>query len=212
MAGLATFTGLSVTGAGTFTLTASSTGLTPATSVFRIDTVNTVCPENTTCTATTSTGDASASVTAFADPARPDTGVLTLSFNSGPAIDCAGYTELTPDTALFDLRGGDRAKTATLTIDKSAVQATSNNGAKFLEMCFGAARSFTTKSGAPATVQGSFDWNADGVPEPVYVGLLPDCGKDSPGPCITKRKKVGAGDGYIQARVPLGIGDPAMRP
>jgi hypothetical protein len=44
------------------------------------------------------------------------------------------------------------------------------------------------------------------------VGLLPDCGKDSPGPCVTKRKKVGAGDGYIEARIPLGIGDPAMRP
>jgi len=172
----------------------------------------TACPENTDCSVTASRGDTAATVTAFGDPARPDTGVLTLTFTVGPRIDCAGYTELTPDTALFDFRGGDRAKTATLTVDKEAVNATSNNGAASLEMCFGASRSFTTKSGAPAAVQGSFDWNADGVAEPVFVGLLPNCGKDSPGPCIEKRKKVGAGDGYIRARVPLGLGDPAMRP
>ena len=213
VSGVATFTGLSVSGPGTFRLVASSTGLTSASSeVFRVDTVTTVCPENQTCTVTTSTADATASVTALGDSARPDAGVLTLSFNSGPELDCAGYTELTPDTALFDLRGGDRAKIASLTIDKSQVNATSNNGASFLEMCFGAPRPFTTKSGGQATQSGTFDWNADGVAEPVYAGLLPDCAQASPGPCIVKRKKVGAGDGYIEARIPLGLGDPAMRP
>jgi hypothetical protein len=209
--GLVTFTGLTVSGPGTFRLVASSPGLTPASSVFRIDTVNTVCPENQTCTATTSTATTTASITALGDPARADTGILTLSFNSGPPLDCAGYTELTPDTALFDLRGGDRAKIATLIIDKAAVHATADNGAKHLELCFEAPRPFTTKSGAQAAPSGTFDWNADGVPEPAYAGLLPGCRRGAPGPCITKRKKVGGGDGYVEARIPLGLGDPRMR-
>ena len=43
-------------------------------------------------------------MTAFGDPSRPDTGVLSLSFDNGPRINCAGYTELTPDTALFFIK------------------------------------------------------------------------------------------------------------
>ena len=53
---------------------------------------------------------------------------------------------------------------------------------------------------------GTFDWDGDGVDEPVYKGLLPDC--DAP-PCVSKRKKTNAGDGVIEARLPAG--DPGMR-
>ena len=46
--------------------------------------------------------------------------------------------------------------------------------------------------------------------DPQYVGLLPDCGAFAP-PCVIARKKVGAGDGFIQARLPAGLADPRMR-
>jgi hypothetical protein len=211
--GIAIFDDLRVTGAGTFRLVASSPWLKPATSaVFRIDTVAVRCAENAGCTAATSTGDTAASVTALGDPRRKDAGVLTLSFNSGPSLDCARYDEQSPDTALFDLRGGDRVKFARLTVDgSSSLRGYYGHGPKPLQLCFGAPRPFKTSGGGQATVGGSFDWNADGVPEKVFVGLLPDCGKWVSGPCIVKRRPHWGGGGTIEARIPLGYGDPAMR-
>ena len=58
------------------------------------------CTEDVLCTGTTSSPTTKVDVSAFADPARPDAGFLALSLNVGPALDCAGYTEISPDTAL----------------------------------------------------------------------------------------------------------------
>jgi hypothetical protein len=207
-AGLATFPGLAINAPGGYTLAASSPGLTSATSVpFRIDTLAVVCLENTTCGGSVTTQTTTLDVTAFSNSTAPDAGFLTMSFGAGVALDCAGYTEFSPDTALVALTAA-RTKTATLTIDKKQMNLIPNNGASGLELCFGSPEPFTTKSGAQAPVQGSFDWDGDGTADPVYVGLLPDCGA---APCVSKRRKTGAGDGVIEAKLPAGLGDPAMR-
>jgi hypothetical protein len=207
-AGLATFPGLAINAPGTYALAASSPGFTSATSVpFRIDTLAVVCLENTTCSGSLTTSTTTLDVTAPADSTAPDAGFLTMSFGAGVALDCAGYTEFSPDTALVALTAA-RTKTATLTISKQQMNLFPNNGASFLELCFGSPEPFTTKSGAPAIVQGSFDWDGDGTADPVYVGLLPDCGA---APCVSKRRKTGSGSGVIDAKLPAGLGDPAMR-
>ena len=105
---------------------------------------------------------------------------------------------------MFDVTGG-RTKTAVLRIDKRDMQSVPNNGATFLQICFASPHPFPTRTGA-AVIDGSFDWNGDGVPEPVYEGLLPDCGAP---PCVSKRQKNGQGDGVITVRLPAG--DPGMR-
>jgi hypothetical protein len=206
--GLAAFPALRIDAPGWYRLTATSGPLaTPEPSApFRIDDEATVCLEDVVCSATAATGRSDLTVTGLPN-GNPDAGVLSLSFGAGLALDCDGYTELTVGTAVFDVTGG-RTKTARLEIDKRAMASVPNNGASFLELCFGSAQPFTTKSGAPSVVAGSYDWDGDGVLEPVHRGLLPDCGAAAP-PCVTKRHKDGSGDGVIEALLPAG--DPAMR-
>jgi len=107
------------------------------------------------------------------------------------------------------------------------MNAQSNNGASFLEACFGAPYQFATKSGTPLEVNAAYVPGP--YPAPEYEGLLPDCGgsavRDDPNvpgvqgvtisgagaPCVEKRNKTGAGDGVITSRWPAGSGDPRMR-
>jgi hypothetical protein len=208
VSGLAEFRALRIDAPGWYRLTATSGPLATATpsAPFRIDTEGTLCLEDVECSAQASTGRSDLTVTGLPN-GNPDAGLLTLSFNAGVALDCAGYTELTVGTAVFDVTGG-RTKTATLEVDKREMAAIPNNGASFLELCLGAPEPFTTKSGASAGAAGTFDWDGDGVATPVYRGLLPNCGVVAP-PCVSKRQKTGSGDGVIQALLPAG--DPAMR-
>jgi hypothetical protein len=207
-AGLAQFRALRINAPGQYRLTATSGPLTTAepSAQFRIYPDGTPCLEDQVCTATASTGRSDLTVTGLPN-ADPDAGLLTLSFGAGLALDCLEYTELTTGTAVFEVTGG-RTKTATLEIDKRDMAAVTNNGASFLELCVGSPKQFTTKSGAPAAQVGTFDWDGDGTPTPVYRGLLPDCPVLDQ-PCVSKRQKNGSGDGVIQATLPAG--DPAMR-
>jgi hypothetical protein len=208
--GVAEFSTLKIGSQGSYTLSATSTGLTSATSLpFQIDNAVSPCTEDLLCKGSASTARTGLTVTAFPDPANLDAGFLATSFNAGLTIDCANYTELSPDTGLVSFTAETRTKTATLTIDKKLMTASTNNGASFVDMCFGAPQPFTTKAGTPATQQGTFDWDKDGIPDPVYVGLLPDCGATLP--CVSKRNKTGSGDGVIEAQLPAGLVDPAMR-
>ena len=82
--------------------------------------------------------------------ARADLRGLTISRIGGP-LDCSGYTELVAagDTFAVDVTSPDRQKLVTVTIDKRIMNAQSNNGAAFLESCFGAPFRFATKPGTP---------------------------------------------------------------
>ena len=85
-------------------------------------------------------------------------------------------------------------------VDKLLMNAQPNNGASFLDMCFGAPYSFATKPGTPAAVE---------IEPGFFVGRLPDCGA---APCVAGRNKNQSGDGIITVRVAAGPEDPAFRP
>jgi hypothetical protein len=159
------------------------------------------CPANGECEpASVTTGS---SVFTVQGHTAPDPGQVTLSLGAGPQIDCAGYSEVTAETTIFDVTGG-RDKTVTAQVPKDDLP---RGGHQALEFCFGAAESFITKSGAPAAQQGTYDFDGDGTPEPLFVGLLPDCGVLS-APCVSDRVRIGD-FGVIEAQ--LLEGDPAMR-
>ena len=125
----------------------------------------------------------------------------------------------------------DREKRVLATIDKRVMNTSSNNGASFLESCFGAPYTFATKLGTPLEVNAAYVPGP--YPAPEYKGLLPDCGGSRPArrpstpgvsgplvsnagaPCVLKRKKTGSGDGIIESLWPsgraVGIGDPRGR-
>jgi hypothetical protein len=202
-AGVATFANLSVDAPGIYTLRASSAGLTAATSdSFRVDQVAVACEENVTCSASIANGTTTFNVTAPGN-ADIDAGVLTLNNGVGVAIDCAGYDELTATPTFIE--GPDRAKTVTSTIDKQKMNSLPNNGAAFLQMCFGAPYTFATRPGTTLT---GVDTNGDSIAD-FFYGLLPDCGT---APCVSSRKKTNAGDGVIVTQAPAGSQDPAYRP
>ncbi len=231
-AGVASFSTLSINTSGqNYTLVASSSQAGSATSnPFNIDDVAVSCEEDVTCAGSlpleNSGGASSAQITAIQGPVTDtDTGFLTISRSTG--LDCAGYTELTAsnDVVLFNFSGLDREKRAVTTIDKAVMNASPNNGAAFLEDCFGAPYTFATKPGTPLEVNA--DYVPGPYPAPEYKGLLPDCGRsavlDDPhtagvsgptiphagSPCVIKRKK-NAGNGVISSRVPS-VGDPRRR-
>lgn len=208
--GVASFTDLKVGSPGTYALTASSPGLTSTTSnAFRVDTLAVNCVEDVTCSGTVTTSTTKMTVTADPLLGLADAGYLTLSFDVGYTLDCAGYQEFAPaDTALITM-SADRGKTEASTIDKKQMNLVPNNGASFLQTCFGSPEPFPTRPGAPALEEkaASYDWDGDGTLDSVFVGLLPDCGPAAP-PCVSARKKTGAGDGYIETRLPAGLGDP----
>jgi len=198
--GLATFSNLSISAAGSYTLSASSDGLQGATSnPFNIQQAAVQCIEDKTC----STGDVpknhvSTNTTAAPVPGQPDAGFLTVSYDVGPTIECQGYNEFSPDQA--EIQGPNRSKVVAFRVDKLLMNAQPNNGASFLDMCFGAPYSFATKPGTPAAVE---------IEPGFFVGRLPDCGA---APCVAGRNKNQSGDGIITVRVAAGPEDPAFRP
>ena len=195
--GVATFANLAIDTPGSYKLLASSDGLTVTSSAFRVDDAATVCVEDLSCTATLSNADATFDITAQGNP-QVDAGVLTVNRKTG--LDCAGYNELVRgDFAVEFLPNAGftgREKVVTLTISKEAMQASPDNGAAQLNMCFGAPFPFTNKFGRDAAFNPTLQ---------LFVDLLPDCGTP---PCVFKRNKTQAGQGVIQARAPGGDQDP----
>ena len=132
-------------------------------------------------------------------------GQVTLALGAGPQIDCTGYREVVSQATLFNVTG-QRDKTLTAEVPSKDFPKGGLNG---LEVCLGVPdTSFKAKGGALAPQQGTFDFNGDGIAEPLYVGLLPDCAADTPSPCVDGRTR-GDGTGVIQAQLPEG--DPAAR-
>ncbi len=204
--GVASFTGLTIDRPGApYTLAATSPGLTSATSDgFVIADVAQFCGENVACQGGVSGNRVRLDVTAHPDPLVADAGFLMLSSNVGPQLDCPSYNELAVDSITVDVTAFARTKTVTYRIDKRRMNAVSNNGASFLQMCYGAPTPFITSSGVFAP---GIDYDTDGDVDE-YVGLLPDCGSAA-APCITSRRKDGSGDGIIVAEAPRG--DPRYR-
>ena len=240
--GVASFSTLSINRSGqNYRLVASSSQAGSTTSdPFNIDDVSVLCQEDVNCGGSlllTNTnqsvgGTSNVDVTAIQGPfPDTDTGFLTISRSSG--LDCAGYTELTSasDVVVANFSALDREKQVVTTIDKKVMNASTNNGAAFLENCFGAPYTFATKPGTPLEVNAAYVPGP--YPAPEYKGLLPDCGgsavlddPNTPGvsgptignagpPCVEKRRKDQAGNGIITSRWPsgraVGNSDPRFR-
>jgi hypothetical protein len=202
-AGVAAFGDLSVDAPGDYVLRASAPGLEPAISaLFTIQEVAIECVENVDCFGSLGTPRSHVDASAFAGPGA-DAGFLQLSFNTGFRPDCAGYEEMSADWAL--VLGPDRQKIVVFTIDKRVMNASPNNGAAALQMCFAAPFTFATRAGGPPQ---EADIDGDGVVD-WYYATLPDCGAP---PCVASRRKDRAGNGVIEVRAPAGAEDPAYRP
>jgi hypothetical protein len=217
--GVAVFNSLRVAPVGTYQLTARVAdgpffGLSATSSTFRIDEVVEDCDPGQPCapgklTETGYTFDLTAS-------AASERGFLKMSPGAGISLttsDCGGWGGYMDSTVLFDVIKSDgsssaREKRVAILIEKDQINRFTDRGVPQLEMCFAAPKSFA--SAKKLTRQ--FDWNADGRLEDVYAGLLGSCAQAAAAdPCIAQRKKVGAGDGYIEAVMPKAFGDPAMR-
>jgi len=201
--GVASFADLSVDTAGTYRLVAASPGVQSATSdPFTVQQVAVQCLEDLDCAAQASTTRSAVTTTAFANTGL-DAGFLQLSLNTGYQPDCLGYDEYSADWAA--MIGPDRIKQLTFTIAKQVMNASPNNGASFLQMCFAAQYRFAPRPGFALQ-----ELDLDGVPGPdTFVALLPDCGVP---PCVVSRNKDNAGAGVIKVLAPGGTEDPAYRP
>jgi len=202
-AGLAAFGDLSVGAPGSYRLQASAPGAQPAASaIFTVQQVAIQCFEDIDCAGSLDSSRSRVDASAFAAPGA-DAGFLQLSFNTGFKPDCAGYDETSADWAL--VLGPDRQKRVVYAIDKRVMNASPNNGASSLQMCFAAPFTFATRAGgapqeADVDNDGDVDW---------YYATLPDCGAP---PCVASRHKDRAGNGVIEVRAPSGAEDPAYRP
>ena len=201
--GLASFADLSVDTAGFYRLVVASPGAQSATSdAFTVQQLAVQCLEDQDCSAQASTTRSAVTTTAFANTGL-DAGFLQLSLNAGYRPDCLGYDEYSADWAM--MIGPDRIKQLTFTIAKQVMNASPNNGASFLQMCFAAQYRFAPRPGFALQ-----ELDLDGVPGPdTFAALLPDCGVP---PCVVSRNKDNAGAGVIQVRAPGGTEDPAYRP
>jgi hypothetical protein len=213
--GVATFSTLTLDKpADGYTLTASSLGLTGATSnTFSINDQALICTAQTiNCAVDTGNSGGDAKVVAHA----VDTGLLleSVNANGGGQLTCSGYTTNDPNTYTFDTTSSNWSKVVTITIHDPANTTTSGAAHQLgsQDLCLQAPYPFTTKSGRPATKSTLPDGSV------VYTGLLPNC-PQAGGPCHNRGsdKKVSnpssptGWDIILVADFPAGLpGDPRM--
>jgi hypothetical protein len=122
-------------------------------------------------------------------------GVLVASLGAD-AISCGDTFNHAPATTTvnsfsFTTNGG---KLAVVSIDKTVVQRTPNNGVSFYQVCYAGDSAFTPRGGGPQ----------------VLLGLLPDCKNVSgAAPCVQSITKDKAGD--VVETLSLPGGDPKYR-
>jgi hypothetical protein len=169
--GIATFN-VVVTNSGTHTLTATATNTSSCHYVSDLVTVEAVdipadqpiapCPDNVSCTQTTSnTGSAA---TLFAD-----TGSFTASFAALVGPGCGDGGPADPNGVLTFTYAGVDSKTIIFALRSDRV----TKGIGLYNICWRSSNEFTQLGGTPAPFDGSF-----------FTGFLPDCKKDDTGPCV----------------------------
>jgi hypothetical protein len=188
--GVATFSDLKVDKPGTYTLTASSPGTTPATSstssAFQAAQGLALCQNNVFCTAFASiTGTVPGSnppvsytntvrVDAAANPdgtVGDDGGPLSVSYNLGPNFTCSGHLPVSPDREV--ILGPNREKLVTSKTAKALLDA-AGIAASQVRTCLLAPYQFNL--GLPligGVAQNVGDVDGDGSTD--YRGLLPGC-------------------------------------
>ena len=209
VAGLATFSNLSINRSGEYNLRATTpvSGFAAAVSEeFKIIGVVEPCTASS-CTATLAGTNTTTTVTGTGGSGS---GFVLLSLSLGRKPVCAGYTSPTPDWYEFETTV-PRDKTVTATFSKAAIQAFGKPASK-LQICFAAPIKFPAKDG-PAM---PFDYDGDPANGAEgFVGLLPDCPYKPKTPCILKRqggddhhRGGSGGEAIVKFFVPLVWGDP----
>ncbi len=222
-AGVATFPGIAVSTAGAYTLTASSAGISSATSsVFNALDGSVTCANNVACSAsaavtgfvpgTSTPYTNTVTVEAAANPSSgvpDDGGTLTVAYNVGPNFTC-GTSLVSPDREVIN--GPNREKTVRSTIANVLLVA-AGRSASSLKSCLVAPYRFSLGLpliGGRATPVGDID--GDGNPD--YRGVLPSCfpllGLIGP-PCQVSARADAMGNGVVTYRLPADPRDPAMR-
>ena len=207
--GAAAFAALKIDAAGAYRLVATSPGASGATSApLMIEQAAVPCTAAS-CTASVASPVTQASVTSTPLGAGP--AFVSISLNVGPAVDCAGYAEFSPDWVVVDGKNTD-VKTVTFNINyRTLFAGWKENGLALVQSCFSAPYTFKTRNGVLTT--SSFDGNGDGVPETWYTGLLPECKvlwiTNAP-PCVKERRLLRDGISVV-SRIPGGDRDPRMR-
>ena len=170
-----------------YVLTASSTNLTGTgpSAPFDIVDEQVNCPAGGSCEGSASVSSGQFSVSAAFGSGVQDTD-LTVSLNAAdiPSFACAGYPRNDLPVAQFVFTndaGGDRLGTLSTSIVNAS------RPLKSYEVCWAAPYTFTTKSGGRSAVGASKP--GTGEPQPLYVGLLPDCPKRGTVvlPCVSER-------------------------
>jgi hypothetical protein len=198
VAGIASFSDLSINQAGDFTLVATSPGISPVTSNgFTIGGSVQQCPTST-CTVTSSANTTSATVTATS----PSPGQFLSVGIGGVSYSCAGTYQPVSAPVSFDVYDSSGAQqsaqfTVTMDIDKSLVQSSGRTGASQWQVCYASVQPFTAESGT-AMIGGVL----------FHTGLLPACSSTVGQPCVQSLHKDMAGDEIITF---LASGDPVGR-
>ncbi len=198
--GVASFSNLSIDRAGIgYTLTATSPGITLATSAnFTIWGSLQRC-STTPCSASSSTTTTTATVTTSS---ASTTQLLGFGIG-GVSFTCGGTYQRVSDPVSFDVFSpsgvvqSSAQFTVSLEISKSAVQASGRTGASQWQICYASTQPFTALPGTSGTaVIGGVSY---------HTGLLPDCSSTQGAPCVQARSKDNAGDVVVTF---LALGDP----
>lgn len=201
VAGLASFSNLSIDRSGNYNLraTTAASGFAPDVSErFQVIGVVEPCTASS-CTATLAGAETTSTLTGTGGSG---TGFVLLSLNLGREPVCAGYAPAASDWYEFEITV-PRDKTVKAAFGKAAVHEI--GGVSKLQICFAAPASFPAKGGAAQP----FDYDGDpGNGAEGFVGLLPNCGYKPTTPCILKRECLRGGGAVVRFFVPAAWGDP----
>lgn len=199
--GVASFSDLTLDKPGNgYTLTASSPGITGATSSpFNENNTAVLCAANASCQTSITTNASVFSVTASAGP-NPAT--LSASVNVGTPLRCKGYIPVDSNWFEFLVSTSNRGKVVGYRLKHVPLPTL-----VFAQFCLGAPYEFTTLFLKPAA-QGTLP---DGSPG--FIGLLPPCLLvHSKGPCVASRTLAKDPPGFdvtLTVDIPAGLsGDP----
>jgi hypothetical protein len=188
--GVATFSGLTFSAVGFgFELQATiSTGATsPASAPFDIADQLLPCNSGQSCQSETVSSVGASGVANAAAGSTSD--VLEATGGGFPVLSCTSFGGVVS----FSVQ--DRSKVITMTLEKSLVQQAKPDGASDFDICWGSPNPFTTLNGTTSAFNSANN---------EYEGLLPDCVKNGPQPCVEHRKKDNAGDEVITVDAPAG--------
>ena len=216
VAGVATFSAMSLNRPGPYTLRASSAAAsnTPDTNQFMVSDTLATC-SGTGCSFTVNQ-DANTYTLTPKKGISGATFVRTLNL-PGLRISCdfAPYNypdARQPNAVWYGYSDGstNSLKTNVISIDKTVVQATPNNGTSFYRVCYSSPVPFTDRNGNPAPQDPWPDGPSVYFGTTWYTGLLPDCAKKNPvAPCVVSWTGDNAGDRIGTFLTPPG--DPSYR-